>query len=128
VIAPESANNSKEGGALLPTLAFGIPGSATMAILLGAFAIHGLVPGPDLLTDNAPLLITMILTIAVANLLATVFPENRGHPADRRRRLSPSDSSRPAAGGLARATRERPTRRVTRVSVAGAAARGTGRL
>jgi putative tricarboxylic transport membrane protein len=71
VIAPESANNSKEGGALLPTLAFGIPGSATMAILLGAFAIHGLVPGPDLLTDNAPLLVTMILTIAAANLLAT---------------------------------------------------------
>ena len=42
----ESANNAKEGGALVPTIAFGVPGSAGMAILLGAFLIHGLVPGP----------------------------------------------------------------------------------
>lgn len=73
VIAPESANNSKEGGALLPTLAFGIPGSATMAILLGAFAIHGLVPGPKMLTDDMPVLVTMIATIAIANVLATTL-------------------------------------------------------
>ena len=46
VIASESSNNAKEGGALVPTIAFGVPGSATMAILLGAFLIHGLVPGP----------------------------------------------------------------------------------
>ncbi|KEO50802.1 tripartite tricarboxylate transporter permease [Thioclava pacifica] len=71
VIAPESANNAKEGGALLPTLAFGIPGSATMSILLGAFALHGIVPGPRMLDDHAPLVITMILTIAIANLVAT---------------------------------------------------------
>src|SRR5438445_294939 len=44
VIASESSNNAKEGGALVPTVAFGVPGSATMAILLGAFLIHGLVP------------------------------------------------------------------------------------
>src|SRR6185503_3776672 len=49
VIASESSNNAKEGGALVPTVAFGVPGSATMAILLGAFLIHGLVPGPDML-------------------------------------------------------------------------------
>jgi TctA family transporter len=73
VIAPESANNSKEGGALLPTLAFGIPGSATMAVLLGAFTIHGIVPGPDLLRDEAPLLVTMILTIALANVLGAAI-------------------------------------------------------
>ena len=52
VIASESSNNAKEGGALVPTVAFGVPGSATMAILLGAFLIHGLVPGPDMLTKN----------------------------------------------------------------------------
>ena len=46
VIASESSNNAKEGGALVPTLAFGVPGSASMAILLGAFMMHGLVPGP----------------------------------------------------------------------------------
>ncbi len=71
VIAPESANNAKEGGALLPTLAFGVPGSATMAVLLGALAIHGLVPGPRMLADNAPLMVTMILTIALANVIGT---------------------------------------------------------
>ncbi len=69
VIAPESANNSKEGGSLLPTLAFGIPGSAPMAILLGAFMIHGIVPGPSMLTDHAPLLVSMVLAIALANVI-----------------------------------------------------------
>jgi TctA family transporter len=69
VIAPESANNAKEGGALVPTVAFGVPGSAGMAILLGAFMIHGLVPGPDMLTKNLPVTYTMVWSIAVANIL-----------------------------------------------------------
>ena len=73
VIAPESANNAKEGGSLLPTLAFGIPGSASMAILLGAFAVHGVVPGPKMLEDNATLLVTMILTVALANVLGALI-------------------------------------------------------
>lgn len=69
VIAPESANNAKEGGSLIPTIAFGVPGSATMAILLGAFTVQGLVPGPDMLGKNAPLTVSMVFTIAVANVL-----------------------------------------------------------
>lgn len=73
VIAPESANNAKEGGSLLPTLAFGIPGSAPMALLLGAFAIHGLTPGPDLLRDEAPFVVSLVLTIALANVLGAVI-------------------------------------------------------
>ena len=73
VIAPESANNAKEGGALLPTLAFGIPGSASMAILLGAFAIHGIVPGPQMLDTQAPLLVVMVLSVALANVIGTVI-------------------------------------------------------
>src|SRR6201981_2058816 len=52
VIAAESATNSREGGALVPTVAFGVPSSAGMAILLGAFLIHGLVPGPDMLPKH----------------------------------------------------------------------------
>ena len=52
VIAVESANDAKEGGNLLPTLAFGIPGNSAMAILLGALMIHGLSPGPEMLTKN----------------------------------------------------------------------------
>ncbi len=69
VIASESANNAKEGGALLPTVAFGVPGSATMAILLGAFLIHGLVPGPDMLTKNLDVTYAMVWSIALANIL-----------------------------------------------------------
>src|SRR3954447_20240478 len=69
VIASESSNNAKEGGALLPTVAFGVPGSATMAILLGAFLIHGLVPGPDMLTKNLDVTYAMVWSIALANIL-----------------------------------------------------------
>ncbi len=69
VIASESSNNAKEGGALVPTLAFGVPGSATMAILLGAFLVHGLVPGPDMLTKNLDITYAMVWSIALANIL-----------------------------------------------------------
>src|SRR3954467_11096080 len=69
VIASESSNNAKEGGALVPTVAFGVPGSATMAILLGAFLIHGLVPGPDMLTKNLDITYAMVWSIALANIL-----------------------------------------------------------
>ena len=55
VLGPGAANNSKEGGSLIPTIAFGIPGSLSMAILLGAFTIQGLVPGPNLLDPNMPI-------------------------------------------------------------------------
>lgn len=72
VIAPESANNAKEAGALLTTLAFGVPGSAVMAILLGAFFLVGIVPGPDMLTDNLALSFTMLFGIAFANLMAGI--------------------------------------------------------
>jgi len=69
VIAPESANNAKEGGSLVPTVAFGVPGSASMALLLGAFMIHGLVPGPRMLTENLDVTYSMVWSIALANIL-----------------------------------------------------------
>ncbi len=69
VIASESSNNAKEGGALVPTIAFGVPGSATMAILLGAFLIHGLVPGPDMLGKHLDITYTMVWSVALANIL-----------------------------------------------------------
>ena len=70
VIAAESATNSREGGALIPTVVFGVPGSAGMAILLGAFLIHGLVPGPDMVTTNLAITYSMVWSIAIANILA----------------------------------------------------------
>ena len=69
VIASESANNAKEGGALVPTVAFGVPGSAGMAILMGAFMIHGLVPGPDMLSKHLHITYSMVWSIALANIL-----------------------------------------------------------
>ncbi len=69
VIASEAANNAKEGGALVPTIAFGVPGSASMAILLGAFMIHGIVPGPDMLTTDLDITYTLIISVAVANVI-----------------------------------------------------------
>lgn len=69
VIAPKSANNAKEGGALIPTIVFGVPGSAGMAILLGAFMIHGLVPGTDMVTKNLQVTYAMVWSITLANIL-----------------------------------------------------------
>jgi len=73
VIAPESANNAKQGGALVPTLAFGIPGSASMALLIGAFMIHGLQPGPLMLTKHLSITYTIVWSTAFANILATAI-------------------------------------------------------
>lgn len=72
VIAPESANNAKEGGSLIPTVAFGVPGSASMSILLGAFMVQGLVPGPDMLGKNASITVSMVFSIALANIIGAV--------------------------------------------------------
>jgi hypothetical protein len=52
-LGPGAANNSTLGGALVPTLAFGVPGSVSTAILLGAFIIQGLVPGPPMLRPES---------------------------------------------------------------------------
>jgi putative tricarboxylic transport membrane protein len=70
VIAPECANNAHKSGALIPTVAFGIPGSIGTAILLGALVIKGLRPGPDMLTINLSLTMSMVWEIAIANLVA----------------------------------------------------------
>jgi TctA family transporter len=73
VIAPETASNAKEGGSLLPTLLFGIPGSSGMAILLGAFLILGIQPGPTLVTDHLDLIWTLIWALVVGNIIAVSF-------------------------------------------------------
>jgi TctA family transporter len=70
VIAPETANNSKEGGSLLPTLFFGIPGSSGMAILLGAFIMLGIQPGPTMALTGMDTVWAMIWALMLANVLA----------------------------------------------------------
>ena len=73
IAAPEAANNAKEAGGLLTTMAFGIPGTGTMAIIMAALMVLGLQPGPTMLTTNTTLCITMLTSIAVANLFAVVM-------------------------------------------------------
>jgi TctA family transporter len=73
VLGPGAANNSKEGGDLIPTIAFGVPGSGAMAILLGAFMIMGLVPGPDMLTKHLAVTYSMVWTLVIANIITVVL-------------------------------------------------------
>jgi putative tricarboxylic transport membrane protein len=69
VIAPQSACNSVIGGALLTTLAVGIPGDASMAIFLGALIMMGLVPGPAMLSEHLDLSLTLLLIVVVGNFI-----------------------------------------------------------
>lgn len=73
VIAPGTSNNSKEGGALLPTLFFAVPGSSGMAILLGAFVMLGIQPGPSMAVNGMHLVWTLIWALMIANILAVVM-------------------------------------------------------
>jgi len=73
VIGPESANNASSAGDLLTTMAFGIPGSAVMALLMGGFLLVGVTPGPVMIKDNLPLVFTLLIGIAVANGIAGII-------------------------------------------------------
>jgi putative tricarboxylic transport membrane protein len=73
VIAADAATNSKDGGALLPTLMLGIPGSSGMAVTLVFLVALGIQPGPEMLTTNAPFLWQMVWILVIANLMATAF-------------------------------------------------------
>ncbi|GAA0988396.1 hypothetical protein GCM10009555_069920 [Acrocarpospora macrocephala] len=74
VIAPEAANNSMEGGQLIPALMFGIPGSGVTAVLLGGLILVGIQPGPELVSDaNLPVVLTIVWSLVVANILATAI-------------------------------------------------------
>ncbi len=70
MLAAGAVNNSREGGNLIPTVAFGIPGSVSMAILLSVFLLKGLVPGPAMLTRNLNVTYSMVWVIVISNLIA----------------------------------------------------------
>jgi len=73
VIAPDATLGANEGGGLMPTLAFGIPGGESMAILLIAFIGLGIQPGPKMLTDDLDIVFAMMWIIVVANVITTVI-------------------------------------------------------
>ncbi|MEM1236383.1 MAG: tripartite tricarboxylate transporter permease [Pseudomonadota bacterium] len=76
VIGPESSNNAKEGGGLVPTLLFGIPGSGSMAIFIGAIALLGsgqIEVGPSMLKNNLDITYAIVWLLALANVVGTVI-------------------------------------------------------
>ncbi|HEX2256559.1 MAG TPA: tripartite tricarboxylate transporter permease [Afifellaceae bacterium] len=69
VIGPESSANAKEGGGLVPTLIFGIPGSGSMAIFLGGLALLNLTPGPQMVRNHLDITYTIVWSLAIANVI-----------------------------------------------------------
>jgi putative tricarboxylic transport membrane protein len=70
VIGPGAAMNAKEGGNLITTIAFGVPSSVSMAILLGAFLIQGIVPGPAMLTTKVDLTFSFVSVLIVSHIIS----------------------------------------------------------
>lgn len=73
VVAPEAANNAADQTAFIPTLTLGIPGSPTMALMLGALIIHGIAPGPALLTEQPQLVWGVIMSFWIGNFLLLIL-------------------------------------------------------
>jgi TctA family transporter len=73
IMAPESANNAADQTSFIPTLALGIPGSATMALMLGALMIHGIAPGPQLMTEQPSLFWGLVMSFWIGNILLLVL-------------------------------------------------------
>jgi len=73
VLGPGAANNSTRGGDLIPTLAFGIPGSGSMALLIGALLIVGLQPGPEMLKTRLDVTFAMVWILIIANLIVAAL-------------------------------------------------------
>ena len=73
VIAPEAGNDAKDGGALVPTLIFGIPGSLEMAVFLGALIVLGLEPGPRMMLDHPEIVLVLIYTLVAGNILVALI-------------------------------------------------------
>jgi putative tricarboxylic transport membrane protein len=73
IVAPQAAATASVGGALVPLLALGIPGSGATAIILGAFMLHGVQPGPQVLATSAPIVYTVFASLYLGILLMCVL-------------------------------------------------------
>ena len=73
VAAPESANNMAAQTAFIPTLTLGLPGSATMAVMLSAMLLHGIIPGPGVITKHPDLFWGLVVSMWLGNLLLLVL-------------------------------------------------------
>jgi len=73
ISGPEAASNAAVQTSFIPTLTMGIPGSATMALMLGALMMHGITPGPRLLTDHADIFWGLVVSFWVGNILLVLL-------------------------------------------------------
>jgi len=73
IMAPEAANNAADQASFIPTLSLGIPGSPTMALMLGALLIHGITPGPNLIAENPGLFWGLMISFWIGNLMLLVL-------------------------------------------------------
>ncbi|WP_246041635.1 tripartite tricarboxylate transporter permease [Robertmurraya kyonggiensis] len=73
VASAETANNSATGGALVPLLTLGIPGSGTTAVLLGALMMYGIQPGPQLMTEQPVLVWAVIASLYISNIVLLIL-------------------------------------------------------
>ena len=73
VVGPEAAANSADMTAFIPTLTLGVPGSTSMALILALLVVHGLTPGPRLITDHADLVWGLIMSFWIGNIILCIF-------------------------------------------------------
>jgi len=73
VAAPEAANNAAAQTSFIPTLTLGIPGSATMAMMIGAMTIQGVTPGPNVITSNPALFWGLIVSMWLGNAMLIIL-------------------------------------------------------
>jgi len=73
VVAPETANNAADQTAFIPTLTLGIPGTASMALIIGVLMIHGVAPGPRLMVDHPDLFWGLVMSFWIGNILLVVL-------------------------------------------------------
>ena len=95
MVAPQAAATASVGGAMVPLLALGIPGSGATAVILGAFMLHGMQPGPQVLVTSAPIVYTVFASLYLGLLLMCVHRLFRHPAAGEDSRFSRSDGLRP---------------------------------
>ncbi|WP_238123043.1 MULTISPECIES: tripartite tricarboxylate transporter permease [unclassified Xanthobacter] len=73
IVSPEAANNAADQTAFIPTMTLGIPGSATMALMIGALMIQGITPGPEMMTSHPDVFWGLVMSFWIGNVLLLVL-------------------------------------------------------
>lgn len=73
VVAPETANNAADQTSFIPTMALGVPGSASMALMLGVLMMHGIMPGPQLITEQPGMFWGLVMSFWIGNVLLVIL-------------------------------------------------------